>query len=131
MMSLIKNKRHLSQSIDFSGVQNVNIHPTDIDAVLEFDNEVLILIELKYNDSVIPTGQRLVLERICDSWHTKKSVVLKAVHYTESEKNIPLELCRVTKFYHNGSWKVPKSNKYIPQVINDIGEQFNSNKCKF
>ena len=72
MMSLIKNKRHLNQSIDFSGVQNVNIHPTDIDAVLEFDNEVLILIELKYKDSVIPTGQRLVLERICDSWHTKK-----------------------------------------------------------
>ena len=47
------------------------MHPSDIDAVLEFDNEILILIEVKYKFKKIPTGQRLLLERLCNSWHTK------------------------------------------------------------
>ena len=43
MQSLIRNRKKVRQVIDFTGVQNGNMHPSDIDAVLEFDNEVLIL----------------------------------------------------------------------------------------
>ena len=75
-MSLIRNRNQTRQAIDFSGIQNGKIHPTDIDGVLEFDNEVLILFEVKRFKNDIPIGQRLVLERICDSWKTKKSIVL-------------------------------------------------------
>ena len=46
-MTLIKNVNHIKQAIDFTGLQNDKIHPSDIDAVLEFDNEALILMELK------------------------------------------------------------------------------------
>ena len=45
--SLIRNSKQVRQSIDFTGIQNANIYPSDIDAVLEFDNDVLILIEVK------------------------------------------------------------------------------------
>ena len=67
MSSLIRNRKKVRQVIDFTGVQNGNMHPSDIDAVLEFDNEVLILIEVKYKFKKIPTGQRLLLERLCKS----------------------------------------------------------------
>ena len=66
------------KTIDFTGVQNGRIHPSDIDAVLEFDNEALILIEVKRENNDIPTGQRLLLERICNSWRTDKSISIKA-----------------------------------------------------
>ena len=60
-VSLIRNRNKVKQVIDFTGVQNGNMHPSDIDAVLEFDNEILILIEVKYKFNSIPTGQRLLL----------------------------------------------------------------------
>ena len=56
--SLIRNRNKVKQVIDFTGVQNGNMHPSDIDAVLEFDNEILILIEVKYKFKTIPTGQK-------------------------------------------------------------------------
>ena len=91
-VSLIRNRNKVKQVIDFTGVQNGNMHPSDIDAVLEFDNEVLILIEVKYKFNSIPTGQRLLLERLCDSWHTSKSLVLKVEHeFNSDDTNIPLE----------------------------------------
>ena len=59
-MTLIRNSNQTKQGLDFTGVENGKIHPTDIDAVLEFDNDALILIEVKRINNHIPTGQRLV-----------------------------------------------------------------------
>ena len=67
-MSLIRNSNQVKQAIDFSGIESGKIHPTDIDVVLEFNNEVLILMEVKRKGNNIPVGQRLVLERIANSW---------------------------------------------------------------
>jgi hypothetical protein len=60
MSSLIRNSKQVSQSIDFTGFENNKIHPTDIDFVFEFDNEILILGEVKKDGNDLPTGQRLV-----------------------------------------------------------------------
>jgi len=68
MSSLIRNSDRVKQAIDFTGVQNGKIHPSDVDAVFEFDNKFLILMEVKYKDALIPTGQRLLLERIAAAW---------------------------------------------------------------
>ena len=58
--SLIRNSKQVKQVIDFTGIQNGKIHPSDIDAVLEFNNDALILIEVKRKGNRIPTGQRLL-----------------------------------------------------------------------
>ena len=63
-MSLIKDRNKVKQVVDFTGVQKGSIHPSDIDGVLEFDNKVLILIEVKRRFKRIDTGQRLLLERL-------------------------------------------------------------------
>ena len=67
-MGLIRSSKQVKQAIDFSGVQNGVIHPSDVDAVLEFGNKALILMEVKRRGNMIPTGQRLMLERIVDRW---------------------------------------------------------------
>ena len=100
--SLIKNRNKVKQVIDFTGVQNGKLHPSDIDGVLEFDNKVLILIEVKRKFKPIPTGQRLLLERISDSWHTnEKSIVLKVEHECDDDSiDIPLEQCSIPVAHH-------------------------------
>lgn len=126
-MSLIRNSKQVKQSIDFSGIENGKIHPSDIDAVLEFDNEVLILIEVKRQGNIIPTGQRLLLERICDSWHTKKSIVLKVTHnFNNDDLDIPLRLCNLEKYYYNKKWDY--KNKPLKDVLIDIGKNWNIKK---
>jgi hypothetical protein len=130
-MSLIRNSNRTKQGLDFTGVQNGKIHPSDIDAVLEFDNDVLILIESKYKGSKIPTGQRILLERICDSWHTKKSCVIKVEHdFDKDDIDVPIERCKVTAVYFNGFWSA-KNNIEFVSYLNRLGDYWNCHKCKF
>ena len=130
--SLIRNSKQVRQSIDFTGIQNANIHPSDIDAVLEFDNDVLILIEVKRRYNKIPIGQLLMLQRICDSWRNSKSVVLKVWHeFDDDDKDIPLSMCFVDSVYHCGIWFDKKNNIPLVSYLNKLGEKFNCKKCKF
>jgi hypothetical protein len=121
-MSLIRNEKRVTQAIDFTGIQSGKIHPTDIDFVLEFDNKVLILGEVKYKGNPIPTGQRLVLERICDSWVTKKALVLKVEHEVESGA-IPLNKCTITQYYYNKQWNEANEplETHLPIILSNWG----------
>ena len=85
MKSLIKNRNRIKQVLDFTGVQNKKMHPSDIDAVLEFNDEALILMEVKYKYNKIPIGQKLLLQRIADRWG-EKAIVLKIEHTFNNDK---------------------------------------------
>jgi len=130
MKSLIRNSNQTKQGLDFTGIENGKIHPSDIDAVLEFNNEALILIEVKRVNNNIPTGQRLLLERICNSWHTEKSVVLFVTHdFKQDEKDIPLNECKVELCFYKNKWiKVNKTDLKI--VLNKLGNNWSINKLK-
>ena len=129
--SLIRNSKQVKQVIDFTGVKNGNIHPSDIDAVLEFNNDALILIEVKRKYNKIPTGQRLLLERINDSWHNQdKAIVLIVTHtFKDDTKNIPLEECFVDVCYYKGNW-VEKTGGLL-EVLNKLGKLWNIKKLCF
>lgn len=130
-MSLIRNSKQVRQTIDFTGVQSGKIHPTDIDVVLEFDNEVLILMEVKRIGNKIPIGQRLVLERIANSWHTKKSVVFYVTHdFKNDNKDIPLDKCSVESIYLNKEWKPAKQNINLIDCLKGFSEKWNIKKLK-
>ena len=65
---MIKHKKRIKQVLDFRGVGNSKIHPSDIDAVLEFDNKYLIIFECKLKGVNVPYGQKLLFKRIADAW---------------------------------------------------------------
>ncbi len=128
-MSLIRNSKQVKQTIDFTGVESGNIHPTDIDVVLEFDNEVLILMEVKRKGNEIPTGQRLVLERIADSWHTKKVVVLYVTHsFDDDNRDIPLSKCSVDSVYWKKEWKNSKKQISLIDTLKGFSKLWNIKK---
>lgn len=130
-MSLIRNSKQVRQTIDFTGIQSGKIHPTDIDVVLEFDNDVLILMEVKRKGNLIPTGQRLVLERICNSWHTDKCVVLYVTHdFKDDNKDIPLDKCSVGNIYLNRKWKPAKQEINLVDCLKGFSELWNIKKLK-
>jgi hypothetical protein len=128
-MSLIRSSKQVKQTIDFTGIQSGKIHPTDIDVVLEFDNDVLILMEVKRKGNKIPTGQRLVLERIADSWHTKKVVVLYVTHnFINDEKDIPLNECNVDSVYIDGEWKNAKQEISLINTLRGFSQKWKIKK---
>tara|TARA_R110000744_G_scaffold50473_2_gene109121 strand:- start:1481 stop:1885 length:405 start_codon:yes stop_codon:yes gene_type:complete len=129
--SLIRNSNQVKQVIDFTGIQNGKIHPSDIDAVLEFNNDALILIEVKRKGNRIPMGQRLLLERINDSWHNQeKAIVLKVVHsFKDDTRDIPLNECTVEVCYYKGKWS--ERTGPLLEVLNKLGESWNIKKLAF
>tara|TARA_R110000822_G_scaffold309173_1_gene438211 strand:+ start:67 stop:462 length:396 start_codon:yes stop_codon:yes gene_type:complete len=130
-MSLIRNTKQVKQSIDFTGIQSGKIHPTDIDVVLEFDNEVLILMEVKRKGNLILTGQRLVLERIANSWHNDKCVVLYVTHnFKNDDKDIPLRDCNVESIYLKRSWKEAKRDINLTDCLKGFSKLWNIKKLE-
>ena len=131
MKSLIRNRKQVSQSIDFTGVENNNIHPTDIDFVLEFDNEILILGEVKKKGNKLPLGQRLVLERMVNSWGSK-GIALKVIHsHRDDNTDIPLLDCFVEAYYLEGKWTMLKTPHSLIAFVNGLGRKWNNDKCRF
>ena len=105
MQSIIRNRKQVRQVIDFTGVGDEIMHPTDIDAVFEFDNKCLILMEVKKYNAKLSIGQKLVLERITDSWHTNKSISLIVQHNCGNDDvNIPLRDCICVGYYYQKAW---------------------------
>ena len=111
-MGLIKHPNRAKQVIDFSGVKNGKIHPSDIDAVLEFDSKYLLLFELKKVGVQVPQGQRMMLERIIDAWEDcgKIGTVVYCEHDTEPEQTIYLKDCEVIGVYNKGESKAFRSD---------------------
>ena len=126
-MTLIRNSKQVKQAVDFSGIQNGVIHPSDIDAVLEFDGKVIILFEVKRVGNEIPTGQRLLLERIADRF--EYGFVLKVEHNLfDDSVDIPLHTCKVTSIYYKSKWN--DTQREVVEVLNSIGNKLNINKLK-
>lgn len=126
-MGLIRSVSQVKQAVDFSGVQNGVIHPSDIDAVLEFNDEVIILMEVKRKNNIIPTGQRLMLERIASKF--EKGIVLKIEHeHYDAETAIPLNKCLVTRFYIDKEWK--NCNIGVVEFLQGLGKKWDLKKLK-
>ena len=68
MEDLIKYRKRFNQPIVFNGLQDGVISPTDIDFCFEVDNKYLLIGEVKMKGKSITIGQKLVLQRIVDSW---------------------------------------------------------------
>jgi hypothetical protein len=127
MKSLIRNSKQVKQAIDFTGIGDKKMHPTDIDAVFEIDNKILILIEVKRFNNYLKGGQKITLERIADSWHTSKAIILEVKHnFKNPEKDIILRNCITKKIYYKKKWfKVDES---IMVTLNKIKTKWNITK---
>lgn len=107
---IIQDQQHFHQKVIFSGMRWGKRMPTDIDAVMEFGDKVLVFWELKYGDAQIPKGQELLYKRIADAWTKdgKEAVLFLCSHMTPSDEDIQLHDTVVTKTYYRGKWYTEK-----------------------
>jgi hypothetical protein len=108
-MTDIKNRAHMSQIKDFSGLRFGKITPTDIDGFIDFGGKLFVFIEAKYGEAQLSFGQRLALERLVDACHRppdRHSILFLVRH--DSEKDIDLAEARVTNVRIDGVWTEPK-----------------------
>lgn len=123
---LIRDPKQITQAIEFN-LSSGNIHPTDIDAVLEFNNDVLILFEVKKVGNDLPYGQRLLLERLVDSWGGRYAVALFCHHTVFNPENpILLNECMIKEVYQGNKWK--EHNEIVESAVKRIAEIFNIKK---
>ncbi len=127
MKGMIRNAAQVKQVIDFVGTEYGNIHPSDIDAVLEFDNEVLIIFEIKRQGCHIEKGQALLLERLVNNWKGK-AIVLKGEHTYQDDEVIILNECAFTWCYYAGKWRRPKVALTIGNALGLLARKWDIKK---
>lgn len=103
------------QLLRFDGIRYDNITPTDIDAVIEYQNKCWILHEVKTKGKDVPFGQKLLFERwIKDSKKVgKHAIAIISEHEIyDTQKDIYLKRdCFVREFYSTDTmiWRPPKT----------------------
>lgn len=120
---MINNRNSVKQLIDFSGLEWGSIHPTDIDATLEFRNKLFIIIEAKLRGKKMGDGQKYLIQNICNSIHRpnlKYCYGFLVDHdVADTSKPIMLVNCTVREIYmpKSGNWVTQTEQKTIKPII--------------
>lgn len=108
---VIQNRAFKQQIADFSGLTFGKITPTDLDAFMDFNNQLFVFVETKYEGAPLPYGQRLAIERLCDACHCPPSRYAVAFITSHSSKgDIDFARTVVTKIRFGGKWLDPKKS---------------------
>ena len=109
-MSAIRNRKYISQVIDFSGLNfGKGKMPTNIDAFMDFGGKAFIFIEAKYRGAKMPFGQQLAFKHLCDVAETAGTKAICIVAEHECDKDVDIGKCRVVENYYNHSWTKMKN----------------------
>lgn len=108
-----------AQERDYSGLRfERGITPSDIDAVIDFNNRLWILIEMKVAGVPLPAGQRLMLARLCESLsRITPTFLLIAEHNTPASRPIDAGALWVMEMYDGSHWRQATRPATVRQII--------------
>lgn len=124
---LVNNIEKLKRPILFNGLQEGNIYPMDIDAVIELHDKYLLLFEVKEQGKPLTAGQSIVLKRIIDSWcrsSVHKKAILFHVTHKPNLKEVELSECLVENYYSRGKWYNVKNKHTVKDMLHAYGEKY-------
>jgi len=86
------------------------ITPTDLDGLVEFHNKGYFLIELKLDGVLMPKGQEIAIERLCDDLVRvkPKTIAVVARHETPLGRDIDCKSAIVDAVRECGRWIYPE-----------------------
>ena len=127
---MIKHYNRIKQVLDFRNIGNSKIHPSDIDAILEFDNKHLIIFECKLRGVSVPIGQKILFERIVDCWQNTngEAFIVYCQHDTPIDEVITMHNSTVINVYHNK--KNEKRNENLKQFLIKLANHYKITKLK-
>lgn len=111
------------EGLKFKGRNGLaNVTPTDIDGVVQLDNEnCFIFFELKHSGGV-PSGQATALARLADAVQNGGTdcVVFVAIHNTPFPQTIMAKDAVVKYIYWNGKWCPEKKQRKLYEIALDF-----------
>jgi len=123
---VIYNRDKKRRLVSFENLTYGRITPTDIDAFIDFNNKIFIIIEAKGEGVPVPTGQRIALERMLIKMSTGESeamVVIADIEDGGMEDDVNLGLCMVREVWLAEGRVVKKhtiSTTTVKGVIDDF-----------
>lgn len=106
---VIRNRAFKQQISDFSGLTFGKITPTDLDAFMDFNNQLFVFVESKHGGAPMQYGQRLAIERLCDACHKPpQRYAVAFVTRHDGSGDIDMAQTKVTQYRWNGKWMTPK-----------------------
>lgn len=127
---MIKFPERIKQVLNFKGIGNSKIHPTDIDAILEFNEKHLIIFEVKKEGMKVPIGQKLLFERLADCWEKTNGPawVVYCFHTTETKDIIDMENCYVKYVYRDAV--IHKHEASVRDFLMTLADKYEITKLK-
>ena len=122
---MINNIKHFKQGLDFSGLKDGNKLATDIDCLLEFNNKLFIIVEVKHESyTEIPLGQKIALERLAyrRNSDTSNCFVVIATHNILEKYIIDICDTYVESYIHKKGWNKPRKQYKLKEFIDAIKE---------
>lgn len=105
MSKHIRNMRAFRQPVVFDGMEfikgNTALTPTDIDIILEFNNEIWLMAEVKHYTRRPTAGQRLLLQRLVANMTALQipAVAFFATHAATTSDNLVIAADCMVEFY--------------------------------
>lgn len=123
MNALIKNPYRASQVLDFAGILDNGMAPTDIDGLIEYKNSAYIIIEVKYRDKKMTKGQQIAIERMVQDFFKsgKRAVAILAEHsVANTQESVHVGGLRVRSIYYDAEqkWRMPKYRCNVTEFVN-------------
>ena len=106
-----------TQERDYSGLRYGRITPTDVDGLLDFQDKVWVVFELKRAGNNMPYGQRLALERLVDDLAGQKPAVGFVAEHNGAGV-IDAALAVVVKMRWKGQWRDDNRGLTLAESIN-------------
>jgi len=116
----IQNRERYMQGRDFSGMRFPrNITPSDLDGVIEFSDKLFIFFEFKAEGAPMPTGQRLMLERLADTVCAagKVGVAMICDHNQPSDIDIACHEAIVREYRYCLQWVQPRRRTTLYEAV--------------
>lgn len=122
----IRNVRRYKQLVDFRGLRYGSMTPTDVDGVLEYDDKLFVVLELKHVSAPpMKVGQRLALERMCIHLTKQRStILLLAVHDKAPEQLIDAAAAIVHSKYFFYQWRQPEQIETVREAADAFIEKY-------
>jgi len=119
------------EGLKFKGRNGINnVTPTDIDGLVQLDNEkCFIFFELKHSGDV-PSGQRNALAKLADAIQANGTdcVVFVAEHNTPYPETITAKDAIVTRIYWRGNWRERSKRNTLHKEISNYIQYINKTR---
>ena len=126
----IENRERSLQCKDYTGMRWGNITPSDADGIFDYKDRAFFMLEYKYGNAQMPAGQRICLERFCDSITKVKgySVAILAHHNQQPHEDIDCANAIVSTYRIGYEWKKTSAEgttvyKLVNSVIRESDHQ--------